>query len=81
MAERYAKLLRAAGVEGVVLMTGGLAADIGLVSALHEEIESQEVPVQLRTHADSMFAGALGAALWGAFRHSKLAEMGHAGAA
>ncbi len=81
MAERYAKLLRAAGVEGVVLMTGGLGGDAGLVQALHEEIERQKVPVELRTDADSIYAGALGAALWGAFRYLKLGALAPAGAA
>ena len=76
MAERYARLLRAARVEGVVLMSGGLAADVGLVAALREEISRQHVPAELRVHEDSIYAGALGAALWGAFRHRKLAERG-----
>jgi len=76
MAERYARLLRAAGVNGVMLMTGGLALDTGLVAALREEIERQKVPAELRTHADSIYAGALGAALWGAFRHDKLRQRG-----
>jgi benzoyl-CoA reductase subunit D len=78
MAGRYARLLRAAGVEGVILMTGGLAMDTGLVAALREEIESQGIPAELRTHEDSIFAGALGAALWGAFRHEKLRQRGAA---
>jgi benzoyl-CoA reductase subunit D len=30
--------------------------------------------VKVRTHEDSIHAGAIGAALWGAFRHEKLAE-------
>lgn len=78
MAERYARLLRAARVEGVVLMTGGLAADVGLVAALREELQRQKSPVDLRTHPDSISAGALGAALWGAFRHQKMQQRGAA---
>lgn len=81
MAERYAKLLRAAGIEGVVVMTGGLAGDVGLVQALHEEIRRHKVPVELRTHADSIHAGALGAALWGAFRYEKLGGLEQPGVA
>jgi benzoyl-CoA reductase subunit D len=81
MAERYAKLVRAAGIEGVVMMTGGLAGDDGLVEALHEEIGRQMVPVRLRTHADSIHAGALGAALWGAFRYDKLGGLARPAAA
>jgi hypothetical protein len=31
---------------------------------------------RVAAHADSMFAGAIGAALWGAFRYGKLKERG-----
>jgi benzoyl-CoA reductase subunit D len=78
MAERYARLLRAAGVNGIMLMTGGLALDVGLVGALREELGRQKIPIDLRTHPDSMFAGALGAALWGAFRSDRLSRQGAA---
>ena len=30
----------------------------------------------VRSHPDSIYAGAIGAALWGAFRHEKLAALG-----
>lgn len=76
MAERYARLLRAARVKGVLLMTGGLANDVGLVAALREELASQKIAVDLRTHEHSILAGALGAALWGAFRHQRLQARG-----
>jgi hypothetical protein len=32
--------------------------------------------VAVRSHPDSMYAGAIGAALWGAFRFEKLAATG-----
>ena len=57
-------------------MTGGLAMDVGLVAALREDLGSQHVPVDLRAHPDSIYAGALGAALWGAFRAERLREQG-----
>jgi benzoyl-CoA reductase subunit D len=60
----------------VALITGGLAADIGLLQALREAAEAQKAPLEIRAHPDSVFAGALGAALWGAFRARKLAERG-----
>ncbi len=72
MAGRLLKLLRGAKVEGVVHLTGGLAADTGLVAALKEVAAEQESPIELLTHPDSVFAGALGAAIWGAWRHEKL---------
>jgi hypothetical protein len=34
------------------------------------------VGIELRSHADSVYAGALGAAIWGAFRKRKLEERG-----
>lgn len=74
MAGRYVKLLRAIGAEGVVTITGGLAADAGLTEALREKIGEDKLALDVRTDARSIYAGALGAALWGAFRHRVLAR-------
>jgi benzoyl-CoA reductase subunit D len=76
MAGRYLRLLTSAGARGVALITGGLAADVGLLAALQEAAATQKASLQIRTHPDSVFAGALGAALWGAFRVRRLAERG-----
>jgi benzoyl-CoA reductase subunit D len=74
MAQRLAGLLRGIGAhEGTVQMTGGLALDEGLVAALREAVAEARIPVEVRGHPDAIFAGAIGAALWGAFRHKKLA--------
>ncbi len=81
MAGRYLKLLAATGARGVVLVTGGLAADLGLLAALAEAAAEQGADLTLRSHPDSVLAGALGAALWGAFRARKLAARGVALAA
>lgn len=76
MAGRYLRLLTSAGAKGVVLVTGGLAADAGLMAALREAASQQKTALEVRTHADSALAGALGAALWGAFRVRRLQEKG-----
>jgi len=77
MAERLIKLLKSIDVkQGVVMMTGGLALDAGLVSAIQDGMEKQKMATRVATHADSLFAGAIGAALWGAFRHRKLRALG-----
>jgi benzoyl-CoA reductase subunit D len=76
MAGRYLRLISSVGARGVLLVTGGLAADVGLLAALSEAAEAQGTPVTIRSHASSVFAGALGAALWGAFRARKLAAQG-----
>jgi benzoyl-CoA reductase subunit D len=74
MAGRYAKLLRAIEAEGVVLITGGLSADTGLSQALKEKLAEEGSTLRIETHPRSMYAGALGAALWGAYRHRVLAR-------
>ncbi|MBP7660635.1 MAG: hypothetical protein KA778_11575, partial [Burkholderiaceae bacterium] len=61
--------------DGVALLTGGLALDSGLLAAIQEEMVNEKVKVQARAHPDSIYAGAIGAALWGAFRHSKLNQL------
>jgi benzoyl-CoA reductase subunit D len=76
MAVRLAKLLKSIAVEeGVVLMTGGLALDAGLVAALNEAMLKEEVNLVAKSHPDSIYAGAVGAALWGGFRYEKLLRM------
>jgi benzoyl-CoA reductase subunit D len=77
MAGRYLRLLTSAGAGGVTLITGGLARDAGLVAALREAAATgQKRPIEIRAHEDSVYAGAIGAALWGAFRFRKLAARG-----
>jgi benzoyl-CoA reductase subunit D len=76
MAGRLAKLLRVIKVkEGITLATGGLALDDGLMAALNESMVKQKIKVEARSHPDSIFAGAIGAALWGAFRYEKLQRL------
>ena len=76
MASRIVKLLKVTGIKsGTALMTGGLALDAGLLAAVREEMLNEKVGVEATSHADSIYAGAIGAALWGAFRHEKLAQL------
>lgn len=78
MASRLARLLKSIGVaDNLVMMTGGLARDAGLVAAVGEELAKMKgVDAKVTSHEDSIYAGAIGAALWGAFRHNKLAASG-----
>ncbi|MGZ5715337.1 MAG: BadF/BadG/BcrA/BcrD ATPase family protein, partial [Caldimonas sp.] len=73
MASRIVKLLKVTGIkQGTALITGGLALDSGLLAAIQEEMVNEKVAVVAVNHPDSIYAGAIGAALWGAFRHAKL---------
>ncbi len=78
MAGRLARLLKSIGVKSdVVMMTGGLANDEGLCEALREKLAVLKgVEAEVVNHPDSIYAGAIGAALWGAFRFDKLAASG-----
>jgi len=78
MAGRLTKLLKSiGGTGGVVLVTGGLALDAGLIAALQEDLAGmKDLKTEVRSHADSTYAGALGAALWGAYRFEKLLARG-----
>jgi benzoyl-CoA reductase subunit D len=77
MASRLVKLLKVTGIKtGTVLLTGGLALDEGLLAALQEELVAEKITgLSALSHPDSIYAGAIGAALWGAFRHKKLKEL------
>ena len=77
MASRLAKLLKVTGiVKGLALLTGGLALDEGLLAALREELVNEKITGLTATnHPESIYAGAIGAALWGAFRHHRLQDL------
>jgi benzoyl-CoA reductase subunit D len=78
MATRLTRLLKAIGARDcVVMLTGGLALDTGLAAAIGEELARMKgMEAIVKTHPDAAYAGAIGAALWGVFRHNKLAELG-----
>jgi len=76
MAGRYAQLLRALRVNGIGVISGGLAADIGLVKAIESELlptaAGKGLSLELVAHPLGVYAGAIGAAIWGGIRHGKL---------
>ena len=78
MASRLARLLKSIGVTNdLIMMTGGLAQDEGLCQALREQLAKMKgVEAEVANDPNSIYAGAIGAALWGAFRHEKLVTSG-----
>jgi len=77
MADRMIKLLKSIDIrQGVVMMTGGLALDTGLVKAIQDGMIAQKMNTRVATSPDSLYAGAIGAALWGCFRFDKLRDSG-----
>ena len=76
MAERFARLLRSLQFDGPVFVSGGLASDVGMIAALRDALARKAgvdgLTREVETHEDAIFAGAIGAALWGAFRYRRL---------
>ncbi|MCP5050526.1 MAG: benzoyl-CoA reductase subunit D [bacterium] len=68
VAKRAVKLLAAFKVESPLVLTGGLAMDAGLVQALQMQLEKSKYKMTAVTDPNAMSSGAIGAALWGAFR-------------
>ena len=64
MAGRYLRLVSSLGIKGKVLVTGGLAGDIGLLAALNDAVDSRKSGFRFHSHPDSILAGAFGAALF-----------------
>jgi benzoyl-CoA reductase subunit D len=60
--------------ESPVVLTGGMAQDIGLVAALKEQCDERNLKLEIYAAKNCVAAGAIGAALWGGFRHFKLLE-------
>jgi len=78
MADRFARLLRSLQFDGAIFVSGGLASDVGLRAALKDALDKR-MPAgtasrEVVTHPDAIFAGAIGAALHGGFRHRKLQQ-------
>ena len=74
MARRLINLLRMLKVDGIVLATGGLARDTGMVAALQETAVKDRLKIKIQAHENSILAGAIGAALWAGVRQVKLRE-------
>jgi benzoyl-CoA reductase subunit D len=70
IAGRLVRLIRATGAQGVVLVTGGLSLDTGLIGCIDAS------PLIVRSHPDAIYAGALGAALLAARRYGQLQKLG-----
>ena len=72
IALRLRKLIRGIHAVSPITLTGGLAGNVGMVKAINKLLKDKDMIYTVNTHEDSIFAGAIGAALWGAFRANKL---------
>jgi bcr-type benzoyl-CoA reductase subunit D len=75
VAQRIVRLLSSLKAESPIVLTGGLALNVGMVQAVEELLAKDEgAGRRVVTHPDAIYAGAIGAALWGAYRHERLLQ-------
>lgn len=74
IANRIIKLLSSLRGESPIVLTGGMALNKGMLQAIEEQLKETGKKFEIKTHPDAGYAGAIGAALWGGFRHIKLKE-------
>lgn len=73
VAGRVIRLLTSLKAESPIVLTGGMALNKGMVQAIDEVLKNSKYDFEIRAHEDAIYAGAIGAALWGGYRHLKLA--------
>lgn len=74
IAGRIIKLLSSLKAESPIFLTGGMALNKGMIQAIEELLREGGKKYIIKTDPDAIYAGAIGAALWGGFRHLKLKE-------
>jgi benzoyl-CoA reductase subunit D len=74
IAARIIKLLSSLRAESPIVLTGGMALNKGMLQAIEEQLQETGKKFEIRACADAIYAGAIGAAMWGGFRHFKLIE-------
>ncbi len=74
IARRIVQLLRKLKAESPVALTGGMAQDVGLVTAIQELTDEKNMGLTIFAAENCVAAGAIGAAIWGGFRNRKLLE-------
>ncbi|MBL7891344.1 MAG: benzoyl-CoA reductase subunit D [Bacteroidia bacterium] len=74
IAGRIIKLLSSLKAESPIILTGGMSLNKGMIQAIEESLLETGKKFVIKTHPDAIYAGAIGAALWGGFRHIKLKE-------
>jgi benzoyl-CoA reductase subunit D len=81
IASRVIKLLSSLKAESPIVITGGMALNKGMLQAIEEQLKEAGKQFLIKTHPDAIYSGAIGAALWGGFRHFKLLEKKNSSAA
>jgi len=75
IAARVVKLLGSLKAESPIILVGGMGMNTGMLQAVEElSKDKKKVDMKFVSSPDSIYSGAIGAALWGGFRYYKLKE-------
>ncbi|MCC6815275.1 MAG: benzoyl-CoA reductase subunit D [Saprospiraceae bacterium] len=74
IANRIIKLMTSLKAESPIALTGGMALNKGMIQALSEQLKETGKKFEIQTHPMAIYAGAIGAALWGGYRFIKINE-------
>jgi len=74
IASRLRKLISGIRAESPITLTGGLANNQGMILAIKKLMKEKGMHYELRAHNDSIYAGAIGAALWSGYRLRKIGK-------
>lgn len=75
IAQRVIKLLGSLNTETPIVLVGGMGMNVGMIQAIEElALENKKKVFEFISHPDAIYSGAIGAALWGGYRHYKLHE-------
>jgi len=72
IANKAVRLLSSLKAKSPVILTGGMAMNEGMVQAVTEVAKESNLALEIKSHPDAIYAGAIGAAIWGGFRYNKL---------
>jgi benzoyl-CoA reductase subunit D len=73
IAARVVKLLGSLRAQSPIALVGGMGMNEGMIQAVEElSVEKKKTNLEFVSHPDSIYSGAVGAALWGGYRHYKL---------
>ena len=75
IAQRIVKLLGALRAESPIVLVGGMGMNEGMIQAIEElSTENKKREFEFISSPDSIYSGAIGAAIWGGYRYYKLKE-------
>ena len=66
------RLIKKLKAESPVVLVGGMALNQGMIQAINEMLKDSDDHIEILSHQDAIFSGAIGASLWGGYRHNKL---------